>query len=164
MSRSFQSEIPKSRINITLDVATGGSVQKKELPLKMLIMADVSGGKTTGSVEKRERIRIDKTNFDGVLQDLNPELNLEVDNKITKDAGTVNVHLSFEKLKDFHPEFIAKQVPALNRLLAMRNLLKDLRSNLVDNKAFQKELQHLLRDEKNIAALQETINPLIENN
>ncbi len=44
MADSFQNEIPKARVNITLDVETGGARKKLELPLKMLALGDFSGG------------------------------------------------------------------------------------------------------------------------
>ncbi len=40
MRSNFQDEVPKSRINITLDVDVGGAASKKELPLKMLVLGD----------------------------------------------------------------------------------------------------------------------------
>ena len=45
MADSFQKEIPKARINISLDVETGGAKKKIELPLKMLVMGDFSNSK-----------------------------------------------------------------------------------------------------------------------
>ena len=43
-SSSFQNEIPKARINIKLDLHTGGAQKKVELPLKLLVMGDYSNG------------------------------------------------------------------------------------------------------------------------
>ena len=37
-------------------------------------------------------------------------------------------------MKSFRPESVAKNIPAISRLLAARNLLKDLKSNLIDNR------------------------------
>jgi type VI secretion system protein ImpB len=42
---SFQREIPKSRVSITLDLHTGGAQKKVELPLKLLVAGDFSAGK-----------------------------------------------------------------------------------------------------------------------
>jgi len=38
MSNSFQNEIPKARVNIKLDLHTGGAQKKVELPLKLMVM------------------------------------------------------------------------------------------------------------------------------
>ena len=72
MAKSFQKEIPKARVNITLDLETGGAKKKKELPLKVLALGDFSRGKTTGPVAERERIDINKNNFDNVGLTQNP--------------------------------------------------------------------------------------------
>lgn len=44
MSNSYQSEIPKARVNIQLSVHTGGVQKKVELPLKLLVVGDYSNG------------------------------------------------------------------------------------------------------------------------
>ncbi|GAB6408371.1 hypothetical protein PMHK_58020 [Pseudomonas sp. MHK4] len=37
-SSSFQNEVPKARVNIKLDLHTGGAQKKVELPLKLMVM------------------------------------------------------------------------------------------------------------------------------
>ena len=69
---SFQKEIPKARINLSLNVETGGHRKKLELPLKMLVMGDFSNGKTKGKVVDRERISINKNNFGAVMEGSRP--------------------------------------------------------------------------------------------
>ena len=49
-------------------------------------------------------------------------------------------------MKDFEPEQVARQVPQLKAMLAMRNLLRDLKSNLLDNVTFRRELEIILKD------------------
>jgi type VI secretion system protein ImpB len=43
---SYQSEIPKARINLKLDLHTGGASKKTELPLKLLVAGDFSHGQS----------------------------------------------------------------------------------------------------------------------
>ena len=45
MAESYQREIPKARVNISLDLHTGGAQKPVELPLKLLVMGDYSAGK-----------------------------------------------------------------------------------------------------------------------
>lgn len=54
--------------------------------------------------------------------------------------------LTFRDIKDFEPEQVARQIPQLKAMLAMRSLLRDLKSNLLDNATFRKELERILRD------------------
>lgn len=153
MADSFQKEIPKARINITLDVEVGGAKRKKELPLKMLIMGDFTRGKTKCPIAMRERININKTNFDQVISDMVPELISHVPNTLTKDGTQLNVRLIFKRHQDFHPEHVITQIPELNRLLGMRNLLKDLKANILDNNEFRRELERIFNEQDALQGL-----------
>lgn len=146
MSESFQNEIPRARVNIKLDLVTGGAQKKVELPLKLLSVGDFSNGKAEGPLSEREKININKNNFNSVLADLNPQINLIVKNTLVDDGSEENVHLSFQSMKDFEPEAVARQIPQLRAMLSMRNLLRDLKSNLFDNVTFRKELEIILKD------------------
>ncbi|GAL59983.1 type VI secretion system family protein [Pseudescherichia vulneris NBRC 102420] len=146
MSESFQNEIPRARVNIKLDLVTGGAQKKVELPLKLLSVGDFSNGKAEGPLSEREKININKNNFNSVLAELNPAINLTVRNTLADDGSEENVHLSFQNMKDFEPEAVARQIPQLRAMLSMRNLLRDLKSNLLDNVTFRKELEVILKD------------------
>lgn len=146
MSQSFQAEIPKARVNISLNLHTGGAKKKVELPLKLLSVADFSNGKATGALSERGKINVNKNNFDSVLSEMNPEVNLTVKNTLADDGSEENVRLSFLNMKDFEPEAVARQIPQLKAMLAMRNLLRDLKSNLLDNTTFKKEFEKVLKD------------------
>lgn len=45
MGDSFQNEVPTARVNIKLDLHTGGVQKKVELPLKLLTVGDFSNGR-----------------------------------------------------------------------------------------------------------------------
>ncbi|KPJ68045.1 MAG: type VI secretion protein [Coxiella sp. DG_40] len=157
MVDSFQKEIPKARVNITLDVETGGSVKKKELPLKLLVAGDFSNGKTKGPIAERERININKNNFNKIIAELAPELNFTVANRIKNDGTEMRVGLKIDSLKKLHPEAIVEQIPELQNLLAMRNLLKDLKANLLDNGAFRRRLEQIVKNKSQLKMLQDEL-------
>ncbi|WP_223515872.1 type VI secretion system contractile sheath small subunit [Pseudomonas sp. GL-R-26] len=146
-SGSFQNEVPKARINIKLDLHTGDAQKKTELPLKLMVMGDYSNGKEQRPLSERSKVAIDKNNFDSVLAEFSPELSLAVANTLVEDASEAEVVLGFQSMKDFEPEQVARQIPQLRALLAMRNLLRDLKSNLLDNARFRLELERILMDE-----------------
>lgn len=146
MSNSFQNEIPKARINIKLDLHTGGLLKKAELPLKLMVMGDYSNGKETRPLSEREKININKNNFNSVLAEFSPSLNLVVENTLAGDHSQEDISLNFNDMKDFEPEQVARQIPQLRAMLSMRNLLRDLKSNLLDNATFRKELETILKD------------------
>jgi type VI secretion system protein ImpB len=167
MADSFQNEIPKARVNISLDVETYGAKRKVELPHKALVIGDFSMSKTQRRVGEQDRINIDANNIEQVMTDLAPAVNFAVPNKITNDGSEIRVDIKFNNFKSFHPEQVARQVPELAGLLAMRNLLKDLKSNLLDNTAFRKELEQIVKSQPELASLRkelEKIAPIVAKN
>ena len=146
-SNSFQNEVPKARVNIKLDLHTGGAQKKVELPLKLMMLGDYSNGQENRPLSERSKININKNNFDNVLAEFSPALKLTVENTFAGDGSDASVDLKFEKMKDFAPEQVARQIPSLRALLATRNLLRDLKSNLLDNATFRLELERIVKDE-----------------
>ncbi|MCD9430856.1 type VI secretion system contractile sheath small subunit, partial [Yersinia pestis] len=84
-SSSFQNEIPKARINIKLDLHTGGAQKKVELPLKLLVMGDYSNGQEQRPLSEREKLNINKNNFNSVLAEFQPSLKLAVPDTLAGD-------------------------------------------------------------------------------
>ncbi|HCM9444495.1 MULTISPECIES: type VI secretion system contractile sheath small subunit [Enterobacter] len=160
MADTFQNEVPKARINLKLSLHTGGSQKKVELPLKLLTVGDFSNGKETRPLSERKKINVNKNNFNSVLSEFNPEVNLNVENTLAGDGFEENVKLSFSDIKDFEPEQVARQIPQLRAMLAMRNLLRDLKSNLLDNATFRKELEKILKDPALSRELRDEMNAL----
>jgi len=146
-SSSFQNEVPKTRVNIKLDLHTGGAQKKVELPLKLMVMGDYSNGREQRPLSARGKVSINKNNFDSVLAEFSPVLIVAVENTLVDDGGETSVELNFQRMKDFEPEQVARQIPHLRALLAMRNLLRDLKSNLLDNATFRHELERILKDD-----------------
>ena len=146
MSASYQNELPKARINLKLDLHTGGAQKKVELPLKLLVAGDFSHGQDTRAVAEREKVDINKNNFNAVLADYHPKAKITVANKLAGDGSDMMVDVDFSSMDDFKPEVIASKVPELRALMAARNLLRDLKSNLLDNATFRRELEKILKD------------------
>lgn len=146
MSSSYQNELPKARINLKLDLHTGGTQKKVELPLKLLVMGDFSNGQAMAPLAEREKVNITKNNFDAVMAELRPQARINVENKLAGDGSEMAVDLDFKSIDDFKPEIMASKVPELRALMAARNLLRDLKSNLLDNAAFRRQLEKILKD------------------
>ena len=146
MADSFQNEVPKARVNLKLDLHTGGASKKTELPLKLLVTGDFSNGQEAVPLSEREKVNVNKNNFDAVLSEYSPKINLTVKNTLADDGSEDNICLAFQSMKDFTPEQVSRQIPQLKAMLSMRNLLRDLKANLLDNQAFRKELEKILLD------------------
>ena len=134
MGDSFQNEVPTARVNIKLDLHTGGVQKKVELPLKLLTVGDFSNGREQRPLSEREKIDINKNNFNDVLAKFSPVVNLSVKNTLADDDRKDDINLTFKNIRDFEPEQVARNIPQLRVLLAMRNLLRDLKSNLLDRR------------------------------
>jgi len=146
-SNSFQNEIPPARVNIKLDIDKGGAQKSVELPFKMLVLGDFSQKGDSGKLVDKEKINVSKDNFNQVMESMNLGLNFSVDNKLNPNGGDLKIDLKIKNLKSFDPIEVIKQVPQLSKLLAARNLVKDLKSNLMDNKEFRRKLEAVMHDQ-----------------
>jgi type VI secretion system protein ImpB len=161
MAGSFQNEIPPARINLKLDVGKGDAKKKVELPLKMLVMGDFSSKKHDKRFGEREKVAIDKNNFTQVMESMDIELNYTVENKMNPAGGSLPINMKIKDMNSFKPENVAKEIPALSRLLAARNLIKDLKSNLLDNREFRKRLEAIIKDPESAKTLQDQLKKLV---
>lgn len=132
------------RVQITYDVEIGGAIEKKELPLVVGILADLSGkpAEAPPPLKKRKFVEIDRDNFDGVMASITPRLVFRVPNRLTDEDGQIAVELSFARMDDFDPVAVLKQVEPLRRLFEARQRLSDLIGKLDGND----DLDRLLRD------------------
>ena len=150
---SFQNEIPPARVNIQLSVDKGNAQKKTELPLKMLVLGDFTQRKDDTRIAEREKININKTNFDQVMESLDLGVKTVVSNKVKNDGSDLQVDLKIKNMKSFDPSEIVKQVPELSKLMAARNLIRDLGSNLLDNREFRKRMEGILKDKSAIDSI-----------
>nr|EFF1857507.1 type VI secretion system contractile sheath small subunit [Escherichia coli] len=140
---------------------TGGGQKKVELPLKLLVAGDFSNGQEERPLSERVKTDINKNNFNDVLADISPSVRLNVENTLAGDGSEESISLTFRNMNDFTPEQVARQIPRLKAMLAMRSLLRDLKANLLDNVTFRKELEKILRDPALSQALRDELRALV---
>ncbi len=153
MADSFQKEKPPARINLFLEVLKGDAKKKVELPLRMLVMGDFSGKDSGVPLTDREKINVNKDNFQGVMKSMNLKLDYAVKDKLKGGDNEMKVNLNFNDLNSFHPEAVANQVPQLGKLMATRNLLQDLRNRIISINDFRKELEKIVKDKNALSQL-----------
>lgn len=131
------------RVQITYDVEIGGAIQKKELPLVMGILADLSGKpeQALPKLKDRKFVEIDRDNFNDILKSIGPRVVCSVDNKLSKDGGKTSVDLKFSHIDDFSPLNVVKQVEGLRKLFEARQRLNDLLAKLDGNDTLDNMLQ-----------------------
>jgi type VI secretion system protein ImpB len=160
MAGSFQNEIPAARINLKLDVGKGDARKNIELPLKLLVMGDFTGREKEGRIADRDKIAIDKNNFQQVMAKFGLSMSFTVKNMLS-GSGETEVTIPVSGMDSFRPESVASAVPSLCRLLAARNLLKDLKSNLLDNREFRRRLEELIKDPEAARKLREELRKIV---
>jgi type VI secretion system protein ImpB len=134
------------RVQITYDVEIGGAIQKKELPLVMGILADLSGKpeQALPKLKDRKFVEIDRDNFNDILKSIGPRVVSSVDNKLSKDGGKTSVDLKFNHIDDFSPLNVVKQVESLRKLFEARQRLNDLLAKLDGNDTLDGMLQNVV--------------------
>ncbi len=132
-----------------------------ELPFVMGVLSDLSGnnaGVEKGKVEERKFLEFDMDNFDNRMAAIQPGITMRVANKLGEDSDTnekMSVNLRFEKMADFTPVALARQIPATAKLLEAREQLANLLRYMDGKVAAEDQLKKLLADPQLMASLQE---------
>ncbi len=126
----------------------------------MGVLADLSGntpGAEKGKIEDRKFLDIDMDNFDKRMAAIQPGVAMRVTNKLGEDAGNekLAVNLRFDKMEDFGPAKVARQVPAMATLLEAREQLANLLRYMDGKVAAEDQLKKLLGDPQLMAALRD---------
>ena len=162
MSNSLQKWVGRNRpprVQITYDVEIGDAVEKRELPLVVGLLADLSGQPATPLPKLKERrfVEIDRDNFDEIMGKVAPRLDLSVPDAM-KGEGNLKVELKFNQFSDFHPESIVRQVPRLAKLLEARQQLRDLLGKLDGNDELDSILERIVQSSEELKKVQSEAN------
>ncbi|MHC4960131.1 MAG: type VI secretion system contractile sheath small subunit [Planctomycetota bacterium] len=140
----------KPRVHITYDVEIGDAQEMKELPFVMGVMSDLSGDPSEPLPKMKERkfVDVDRDNFNDFLKKQKPRVAFKVDNKMNDDPDSqLSVDVTFGSMKDFEPEGVINQVPALKELLDVRKRLKSLQARVTSSDEVSDFLKEILSDE-----------------
>jgi type VI secretion system protein ImpB len=143
------------RVQITYDVEIGDSIEKKEIPYVVGVLADLSGkpDEPLPKLKDRKLVEIDRDNFNKVLEGMKPRLAFKVDNKLTGDDTKLGVEVRLKSLEDFRPENVVTQIGPLKRLLDARQRLSDLLGKLDGNDKLDELLQDIIADTDSLQRL-----------
>jgi type VI secretion system protein ImpB len=163
MSESQQHTLDRvrpPRVQITYDVETNGAMEQKELPFVVGVMSELGGDQTEAPKPLKERkfVPIDRDNFNEVLEKISPRLAMSVPNRLTDEEDTsLSVELNFKDITDFEPQNVAKQVPALEKLLEARTKLRQVLSTMEGNDKYTELLEEVLKDTEAAKTLAEEL-------
>jgi type VI secretion system protein ImpB len=158
MPESTQHKLDRTRpprVQITYDVEIGDATQKKELPLIVGVLADLSGqpAQALPKVKDRKFVEIDRDNFNDVLASIGPRAVFRVDNKLASDGSKISVELKFNSMDDFNPTNVVKQIEPLRKLLEARQRLTDLLGKLDGNDKLDELLQEVVSNSDGLKEL-----------
>ncbi len=131
--------------------------KKVELPFVMGVMADLSGndaGVEKADMADRKFTEFDMDNFEQRMAAIQPGAKFRVENKLAENSNEqMSVNLRFNKMDDFSPAAVAKQVPSLNKLLEAREQLTNLLRYMDGKAAATDQIKALLKDPQLMEAL-----------
>ena len=135
------------RVQIEYEVERYGAEQKVELPFVMAVLADLSGNpaEPLPAVADRKFLEISVDNFDERLKAVKPRFAAQVPNTLTGE-GNMNVEMTFKSMADFSPGAIAREVPALAKLLEARTQLANLITYMDGKSGAEELIAQVLRD------------------
>ncbi len=157
-SRSFQHEIPPSRVNIRYVKFTDGAQERVELPLKLLLLGDYTLRPDDTPLAERKKMSVNKDNFDAVLKEQHLKLSMVVPNRLAAvDDEETRVELDISSLDSFTPDEIVKQVPQLAKMIELRELLKDLKARVITNRKFRLALENIVKDQAQVESIMQEL-------
>jgi len=150
---AVQDEVPKSRLTLTYKTEVNGEPETVNLPLRLLVLGDLSQGTSADrkvEFEERRTRNLDGKNLAGVMRDMKMSLELKVANKVDPDrAGEeVDAKLPITGIKSFSPDEVAKNMPKLRGFQLLKKLLMEVDSNFTNTKDFRKLLADLYANEE----------------
>ncbi|MGA7994821.1 MAG: type VI secretion system contractile sheath small subunit [Bradyrhizobium sp.] len=146
------------RVHITYENPANAE-EKVEIPFVMGVLADLSGnapGVEKPEIVNRKFLEFDMDNLDARMAAIHPGIAFRVDNKLAENSGEkMGVELRFNKMADFEPTAVAKQVPAVAKLLEARMQLANLQRYVDGKAAAEDQLRKLLADPQLMQALKD---------
>lgn len=158
MSESIHDKLKrvrKPRVHITYDLESNGATVEKELPFVMGVMGDYSGDNAEAkkALKDRKFSQIDQDNFAETMGNINPKLDLRVENTLEGDGSQMAVNLDFKNMESFEPHKLVDQVEPLKKLMETRNKLRDLLTKADRSEELENILEEVLSNTDALANL-----------
>jgi type VI secretion system protein ImpB len=159
--QKFISRNRKPRVHITYEDPYDAE-KLVELPFVMGVMADLSGNASEVAkpdMAERNFLDVDMDNFDKRMEAIEPGLSMKVPNRLGAGSGTdkLSVNLKLKKMEDLSPAAIARQVPALAKLLEAREQLSNLLRYMDGKVGAEDTLRKLLADPRLMEAMKDKL-------
>lgn len=130
-----------------------------ELPFVMGVMSDLSGNASEVAklpMTERKFVNVDMDNLDSYMASVKPAMAFRVENRLGGAGGDqIGVKLTFQKMADFDPAAVGRQVPAVRALLEARQQLANLQSYMDGRVDAELKLRELLSNPDLMRAVQD---------
>lgn len=124
-----------SNTGITFSFGIEKEHQQRERPHRIVVVGEFSGAD-----RDHKPVKVDKYNFDDVIQAYGGQLLFEPPNRIGAGQSKLVVDIDVTQLNDFTPAGLIRQVPELRRAVRFRDSLNDLARNKLSFSDFEEEL------------------------
>lgn len=133
--------------------------RERQTPLRLLLVSDLTPGARRNWRGPSVARRVDASSFAEALSAWAPTLRVDVPNHLAAEPKTLELTLRFASLDDFSPAGVARQVPALARLLAIRTQIEAVRDRGLGREPFRDALGEAGVDAASADALYSTLVP-----
>lgn len=156
---AIQDEIPKSRITLTYKTEVEGELEEVDLPMRFLVMGDLSRGSSKDrklDLEERRLRAVDGANLDEVMADMDINLECQVPNRIDpENEEELEVKIPINSMRSFSPDEFSMHIPRLKGLIMLKRLLEQVQSDISNKKKFRTLLSELYANEDAFAKVME---------
>ncbi len=154
--QKFIRRVRPPRVHISYENPANAE-EKIEIPFVMGVMSDLSGnspGVEKEDLAQRKFLEFDMDNIDTRMAAIQPGVSFRVANKLSGNTDEqMSLKLRFNRMADFEPAAIARQVPALAKLLEARQQLANLMRYMDGKVAAEESIRKLLGDPQLMIAL-----------
>lgn len=158
--QKFIRRVRPPRVHITYENPSNAE-EKVEIPFVMGVLSDLSGnapGAEKEDLADRKLLEFDMDNLDARMAAIKPGVTFRVDNKLSDNSTEkMGVQLQFNRMADFEPAAVARQIPALARLLEARQQLANLMRYMDGKVAAEELIRKLLADPQLMNALKNRV-------
>ena len=139
--------------NLSLPTDRPDDLGGGELPFIVGVIDDLAGntpGKPRPPLEERTFDKVSRYTLDQKMAELAPGVSFSCPSTLPTalggTGGDMPVRLRFNAMADFEPKQVAEQVPALAKLLRLREQLVRLRARAAADPDVRRELEQMIAD------------------
>ncbi len=139
--------------NVSLPTDRPDDLGGGELPFIVGVIDDLAGNapsKARPPLAERTFDKVSRYTLDQKIAEIGPGVAFDCQSTLPAalggTGGELHVELRFNQMKDFEPKQVAEQVPALAKLLRLREQLVRLRSRAAADPDVRRELERMIAD------------------